>query len=119
MSLAVQRFALATVLIAATAFWTPWWGTVLVALAMAFLSGFSTLLLTMASFFGWIVALTLRDLLNEQGPSRTLVRLFSLGDFGNSIAQTLVIAVVALIGACLGGSSAGLINTIKKWRQLS
>lgn len=119
MSSAIQRFALATLLIAATAFWTPWWGTVLVALAMAFFSGFSTALLTMASFSGWIVALTFRDLLNEQGPSRTLVRMFSLGDFGNSIAQPLVIAAVALIGASLGGSTAGLINTIKKWRGLT
>ncbi|MDZ4084836.1 MAG: hypothetical protein U1E10_17975 [Bdellovibrionales bacterium] len=119
MSLAIQRFTLATLLIAATAFWTPWWGTILVALAMAFLSGFSTALLATASFFGWIAALSLRDLLNEQGPSRTLVRMLSLGDLGNSIAQPLVIIVVALIGACLGGSTAGLINTIKKWRQLT
>lgn len=117
MNQAIQKFILATALITATAFWTPWWGTVLVALTLALLSGFSTGLLWIASFLGWVIALTLRDLLNDHGPSRTLVRVFSLTELGNSLAQPAVIGVVAVIGACLGGSTAGIVNAVKEWRQ--
>jgi hypothetical protein len=115
----LRRFALATALITATAFLTPWWGTILVALSLAMLSGFGTGLLSIASFSGWVLALTLRDLLNDHGPSRTLVRMFSLTDFSNTLAQPAVIAAVAVIGACLGGSTAGLVNVIKSLQSKS
>jgi hypothetical protein len=117
MSQPFQKFILATALITATAFWTPWWGTILVALTLALLSGFGTGLLSVASFFGWVLALTLRDLLNDHGPSRTLVQVLSLTEISNSLAQPAVIGIVAIIGACLGGSTAGFVNTIKEWHR--
>lgn len=65
------------------------------------------------------MALLIRDLSNEQGPSRILVRLFSLTTFSDLLAQSIVIAAIALIGACLGGAAAGLVHTIKIWRRTS
>lgn len=115
--MAIQRLSLATVLITATAFWTPWWGTILVTLAIAILSGFSTGILSIASFSGWLLAILFRDFSNEHGPSRTLVRMFSLTDVFYPLEQPAVILSVAFIGACLGGSTAGLVNAIKDWRE--
>ncbi len=117
MSQALQRFLLATALLMATAFWTPWWGTALVAFSMALLSGFSTRLLILSSFSGWLIALGLRDILNDGGPSRILIRMLSMPGIDSTVAQLMVIALVALIGAGLGGGAAGLVNSVKKWRQ--
>lgn len=119
MSMAIQRFTLATLLLFSAAFWTPWWGTILVTFTMASLSGFRTKLLALASFAGWLMALVVRDYLNDQGPSRTLVRMFSLTDLGNAVAQPAVLAAIAVLGACIGGSTAGVVNSIKDWRQNS
>ena len=117
MTVAIQRFTLATLLITATAFWTPWWGTIVVALVLAYFSGFSTGLLATASFAGWLAAVVIRDFSNEHGPSRTLVRVFSLSALDSPFAQLVVIGLIALIGAFLAGSAAGLVNTAKQWSQ--
>lgn len=117
MNLFVQRLLIATVLLFATAFWTPWWGTILVSIAMALIFQFGTLLIMTSSFLGWFLAAVLRDSLNDNGPSRTLVRLFSLSELGNVSSLVSVAVAISIVGALLGASSAGVINSAKAWRK--
>ena len=93
----VLNFLIASAAFFLTAFFTPWWGTGIVAVA-----------------FACMIAIFVRDGMNEQGPSRILLRFFQGAGPEPSVLRPLLILTVALIAAVFAGACAGLITSLRK-----
>ncbi len=108
--LAQLAFVLTAFLI--TALQTPWWGTGLLAGIFALMRSNSVKLLTFASFFGWVMAVFIRDGINQQSPSRIFVRLIHESSTESSLTRLFVILLTASIGAIFAAFAAGLVVTL-------
>ncbi len=110
----VTNFILASAAFFAAAMMTPWWGTGVVATVFAFMRSSSARLVGFSSFFGWTLAIFARDALNQQGPSRTLVRLVHESGAEPSLTRLILILGTALLVALFSGLCAGFITAAKK-----
>lgn len=110
----VTNFLLASTAFFATAMMTPWWGTGVVATAFAFMKASSARLVCFSSFFGWTLAILVRDALNQQGPSRILVRFVHESGSEPSLTRVASILGTALLVALFAGLCAGFITAAKK-----
>lgn len=110
----VLNFLIASVAFFLTAFFTPWWGTGIVAVAFACMKTSSARLVTLSALSGWLIAIFVRDGMNEQGPSRILLRFFQGAGPEPAVLRPLLILTVALIAAVFAGACAGLITSLRK-----
>lgn len=105
------------VLLFLTAFFTPWWGTIVVVATLSFFIGISSRGIALLSFFGWMTACFARDLSNEMGPSRVFARLFQLERIGiesnTTYSQIVVYSVIGLIGCLLALLTAGFLRSVR------
>ena len=97
-----------------TAFFTPWWGSGVVAVVFACMKSSSARLVTISALVGWLVAIFVRDGMNQQGPSRIIMRFFQDMEPEPSILRPLVILAVAAIAALFAGSCAGVVTSARK-----
>lgn len=102
------------VLMILSAFYTPWWGTPIVAGVLACLPGLRARLISVTAFCGWFLACAIRDALNDFGPSRVFARLLSLETVGLSLdsleARLLVYLMASFVGFALATFTVGAIR---------
>jgi hypothetical protein len=116
-NLRVTNFLVASIAFFLTAFFTPWWGTGIIGVAFAFMKESSARLISLSALVGWLAAIFVRDGMNQQGPSRILLRFFQeLGPEPSVLRPALILAIAA-IAATFAGASAGVVTSIKKLWQ--
>ena len=106
-------------LLVLTAFFTPWWGTVIVVAVLSVLIGISARGIALLTFFAWASACVLRDLANQFGPSRVFARLFQLDQIGFAVdaiqSRIVVYVLVSLAGFLLAFFAAGFLKSVRSF----
>lgn len=102
-----------------TAFFTPWWGTIVIVAILSLLIGISMRGIALMTMCGWMAACALRDVLNQFGPSRVFTRIFQLEQIGlpfDSIQSRLTVYVgISLTGFLLAYFTAGIFKSIRSF----
>ncbi len=100
-----------------TAFFTPWWGTVIVSATLSLFVGISVRSLSLMAMIGWGAACAIRDVSNQFGPSRVFARMFQLEQMGLSSdtiqSRVAVYVAISLVGLLLALFTAGIFKSIR------
>lgn len=109
----------AFVLLAVTALFTPWWGTIVVVAAMRLFFKLSVRLASFLGFAGWMIACFVRDAQGGFGPGRLLAKMFSIGNYtfgaGSWLSHLIVYVLIGVVGLMLAFLTAGFTKSVQSF----